>query len=173
VRSPKPTQDPHARDGGVYVALGANLGDRGGTIDRALRALDDTKGLRVLAVSPLEQTAPVGPADQPDFLNGACELACSLDAAELLGRLLAIEADLGRDRSRTPRWGPRVIDLDLLVFGRAQIDAPGLTVPHPRMFDRLFVLGPLARLAPHLRPPGWDRTVSERASELAASVETA
>jgi 2-amino-4-hydroxy-6-hydroxymethyldihydropteridine diphosphokinase len=132
----------------TYVGLGANLGDRETTIRRAVRLLPD-----VVAVSALIETDPVGYLDQPRFLNGVAALETELEPRELLERLLAVERELGRTRGG-PRFGPREIDLDLLLYGNLQLDEPGLTIPHPRMHERRFVLEPLAELDPHLVVPG-------------------
>jgi 2-amino-4-hydroxy-6-hydroxymethyldihydropteridine diphosphokinase len=137
----------------AFVGLGANLGDREATIRRALALLADDPGIRVLAVSSLRETDPVGYADQPRFLNGAAALETELPARGLLDRLLAVERELGRNRSQEQRWGPRTVDLDLLLYGEETIDEPGLTVPHPRLADRRFVLEPLHELAPELTLP--------------------
>ena len=135
----------------AYVGLGANLGDREATIRAALAALDEEDGIQVVAVSTLRETEPVGVGEQPLFLNGAAELETTLSARELLDRLLATEQRFGR--TRTPgEHGPRTLDLDLLLYGDEQLDEPGLTVPHPRLPDRAFVLEPLAELG--VEPPG-------------------
>ena len=137
----------------AYVGLGANLGDRERTLRAAIDALGAEDGVEVVAVSALRETDPVGVGDQPRFLNGAAELETTLTARELLGRLLAIEQRFGR--VRVPgEHGPRTVDLDLLLYGDAQLDEPGLTVPHPRLHERRFVLEPLAELAPGLVVPG-------------------
>jgi 2-amino-4-hydroxy-6-hydroxymethyldihydropteridine diphosphokinase len=134
----------------AYVALGANLGDR----EKNLRAaLERLKELGPLRVSAFRETDPVGVTDQPRFVNAVAELETALGARELLERLLEIERELGRDRSKEERWGPRTIDLDLLLFGDDVIDEPGLTVPHPRLPERRFVLEPLHELAPGLLLP--------------------
>ena len=137
----------------AYVGVGANLGDRRATIERAIQLLRETPEIEVLAVSALRETDPVGYEDQPRFLNGALELETTLTARELLDALLAVERALGRTREG-PRFGPRTIDLDLLVYGDERIDEPGLTVPHPRLHERPFALEPLAELAPELEIPG-------------------
>jgi len=137
----------------AYVGVGANLGDRRATIERAIELLRAVEGVEVLAVSTLRETDPVGYEDQPRFLNGAVELETTLGARELLDALLAVERELGRRRDG-PRFGPRTIDLDLLLFGEERIDEPGLTVPHPRLHERRFALEPLAELAPGLELPG-------------------
>ena len=129
----------------AFIGLGANLGDREATIRAALAALDDEHGIEVVAVSTLRETEPVGVGEQPLFLNGAAELATTLSARELLDRLLATEQRFGR--VRVPgEHGPRTLDLDLLLYGDDQVDEPGLTVPHPRLHERAFVLEPLAEL---------------------------
>jgi 2-amino-4-hydroxy-6-hydroxymethyldihydropteridine diphosphokinase len=138
----------------AYVGVGANLGDREATIRAAIEALPD-----VIAVSSLRETDPVGVVDQPRFLNGAALLETELPPRELLDRLLEIERDLGRER-REPnpvRWGPRAIDLDLLLYGDEAVAEPGLTVPHPRLHERRFALEPLAELDPELELPGRGR----------------
>jgi 2-amino-4-hydroxy-6-hydroxymethyldihydropteridine diphosphokinase len=137
----------------AYVGLGANLGDREATIRLAVELLDAEQGIEVVAVSHLRETEPVGVIDQPRFLNGAAALETSLSARELLDTLLRIERTLGRVRDGT-RWGPRAIDLDLLLFGKEEIDEPGLRVPHPFLHERAFALEPLAELDSGARIPG-------------------
>lgn len=137
----------------AFVGLGANLGDRERSIRAAVEALERTPGVRTVAVSKLRDTAPVGYADQPDFLNGVVELETTLSARALLDVLLAVERSLGRTRDG-PRYGPRTIDLDLLLYGEELIDEPGLTVPHPALGERLFVLEPLHELDERLEIPG-------------------
>jgi 2-amino-4-hydroxy-6-hydroxymethyldihydropteridine diphosphokinase len=134
----------------AYVGLGSNLGDREATIRAALDALPG-----VVAVSRLRETEPVGVMDQPPFLNGAAAVETELPPRELLETLLAIERQLGRERRE--RWGPRTIDLDLLLYGAETIDEPGLTVPHPHLHERRFVLEPLADLDQDLVVPGRGR----------------
>ena len=137
----------------VYIGVGANLGDREGTIKAALERLSAQDEIEVVRVSSLRETDPVGYADQPRFLNGAAALETDLPPNELLERMLAVERELGRVRDG-PRYGPRTIDLDLLLYGDAVVDEPGLQVPHPRMTERAFVLEPLAELDPELVIPG-------------------
>jgi 2-amino-4-hydroxy-6-hydroxymethyldihydropteridine diphosphokinase len=137
----------------VYIGLGSNLGDREATIREALRLLEAAGDVDVVAVSSLRETDPVGFLEQPRFLNGAAALRTELGARELLERLLAVERRLGRERSG-PRYGPRTIDLDLLLYGELVLDEPGLEVPHPRIAERRFVLEPLAELDPALDLPG-------------------
>jgi 2-amino-4-hydroxy-6-hydroxymethyldihydropteridine diphosphokinase len=137
----------------AYVGLGANLGERENTLRAAVGALDDEDGIEVVALSTLRETEPVGVGDQPPFLNGAVALETTLAARELLDRLLAVEQRFGR--VRVPgEHGPRTLDLDLLLYGDAEIDEPGLVVPHPRLQERRFVLEPLAELDPELVVPG-------------------
>ena len=147
----------------IYVGLGANLGDREATIRRALELLDADPEIDVVAVSTLRETAPVGYVDQPRFLNGAAALETELPPRAVLERLLSVERELGRSRDG-PRWGPRTIDLDLLVHGSEVVDEPGLRVPHPRLPERLFALEPLAELDPSLIVPGAGPVASLLAS---------
>jgi 2-amino-4-hydroxy-6-hydroxymethyldihydropteridine diphosphokinase len=140
----------------AYVGLGSNLGDREAAIARALELLDEPPELRVVGVAQVRETDPVGVVDQPAFLNTAARLETTLGARELLDRLLAVERELGRVRT-SERWGPRTLDLDLLLYGDAVVDEPGLTLPHPRLHERRFVLEPLCELAPALVVPGRGR----------------
>ena len=133
----------------AYVGVGANLGDREATMRRAIELLGD----EVVAVSSFRETDPVGYTDQPRFLNAAAALDTELSPRELLDRLLAVERELGRTREG-PRWGPRTIDLDLLLYGDEVVDEPGLRVPHPHLAERRFALEPLAELDPELTVPG-------------------
>ncbi|MBV8258864.1 MAG: 2-amino-4-hydroxy-6-hydroxymethyldihydropteridine diphosphokinase [Actinobacteria bacterium] len=141
----------------AFVGLGSNLGDREATIRAAVAALGDEAGVEVVAVSTLRETDPVGYVDQPPFLNGVAELETELPARDLLERLLAVERRFGRVREGIPAQGPRTLDLDLLLYGDDELDEPGLTVPHPRLHERRFVLEPLAELAPGLVVPGRGR----------------
>ena len=141
----------------AYVGLGSNLGDREATVRRAVELLGERPGIDVAAVSTLRETDPVGYEDQPRFLNGVVALEVDLTARGLLDELLAIERELGRDRSQEPRWGPRTIDLDLLLYGDETVEEPGLTVPHPRVAERQFVLEPLHELDPDLTLPDGRR----------------
>jgi 2-amino-4-hydroxy-6-hydroxymethyldihydropteridine diphosphokinase len=138
----------------AYVGLGSNLGDREGTVRAALGRLRHLPETKVLRVSTLRNTEPVGYLDQPRFLNGAAELETGLSARRLLGALLELERAFGRDRANVPAQGPRTLDLDLLLYGQEQIDEPGLEIPHPRLHQRRFVLEPLAELDPSLEVPG-------------------
>ena len=141
----------------AYIGLGANLGDRESTLARALELLDAEPSIEVTEVSGLRETEPWGPvADQPRFLNGVAAVETGLGPRELLDRLLAVERSLGRTRDG-PRYGPRTLDLDLLLYGGEVVDEPGLRVPHPLLAERRFVLEPLAELAPDLVVPGAGR----------------
>ena len=133
----------------AYVGFGSNLGDR----EAAIRGAAERLGIRRL--SALRETEPWGPvAGQPRFLNAVGELETELPPRELLERLLATERAFGRVRGGAVRFGPRTLDLDLLLYGEERLDGPDLTVPHPRLHERAFVLAPLAELAPELEVPG-------------------
>jgi 2-amino-4-hydroxy-6-hydroxymethyldihydropteridine diphosphokinase len=149
----------------AYVGLGANLGPKEVTIIRAVDLLGAAEGVTLLELSQLRETEPVGVVDQPTFLNGAVALETTLPPRELLDVLLGIEQELGRVRGED-RWGPRTIDLDLLVYGDETVEEPGLRVPHPRLHERRFALEPLAELEPDLDIPGLGRV-----SELLAAIE--
>ena len=150
----------------AFVGLGSNLGERETTLRAALDRLRAEDGIVVVAVSSFRETDPVGVLDQPRFVNAAAELETSLPPRELLARLLEVERGLGRDRAREERWGPRTIDLDLLLYGDEEIDQPSLTVPHPRLADRAFVLEPLLELDSGLRLPDGRALVELQAPEL-------
>jgi 2-amino-4-hydroxy-6-hydroxymethyldihydropteridine diphosphokinase len=151
----------------AYVGVGANLGDRERTIRRAIDILAAQPGIELVGVSPLRETEPWGPVEQPAYLNGAVALDTELAPRDLLDVLLDVEQSLGRDRSTEVRFGPRTLDLDLLVHGDLVHDEPGLTLPHPRLHERRFALEPLADLDPELVVPGWG-TVSELLASLDA-----
>ncbi len=144
----------------AYLGLGSNLGDTRANLDHAVELLNAHDGIRVTKVSSHLQTAPVGYLDQPDFMNAVIEVETALRQRELLEAVLAIEQQMGR--VRTFRWGPRVIDIDVLLYDGEQVDEPDLVIPHPRMMERSFVLGPLAEIAPELRLPDG-RTAAEAA----------
>ena len=151
----------------AYVGLGANLGDREATLRSAVAKLARVPGVQVLAVSSLlENPAVGGPPDSPPFINAAAAVESSLDARTLLGQLLRIESELGRQRHE--KNDPRTIDLDLLLFNRAVIDAEGLKVPHPEMHHRRFVLQPLSEIAPDAIHPVLRATVVELLGRLRA-----
>jgi 2-amino-4-hydroxy-6-hydroxymethyldihydropteridine diphosphokinase len=138
----------------AFVGIGSNLGDSHALIAAALELLGGEDGVEVVAVSTLRETDPVGYEDQPRFVNGAAELETELGPRDLLATLLAIERLLGRVRGEGRRFGPRTIDLDLLLYGQETLDEPGLEVPHPRLHERRFALEPLAELDPALEVPG-------------------
>jgi 2-amino-4-hydroxy-6-hydroxymethyldihydropteridine diphosphokinase len=147
----------------VFVGLGSNLGDREATIRDAVAALAETPGIAVVSLSSLRETDPVGLLDQPPFLNGVAVLETSVPAREVLRILLAVEARFGRDRASVPPGGPRTLDLDLLLYGQAEIDEESLQIPHPRLRERAFVLDPLAEVAPGLAVPGMGTVEALRA----------
>jgi len=134
----------------VFVGLGANLGDARATLAAAVKALENHPGITLVAMSSLYRTAPVD-ATGPDYINAVVELRTTLAPSQLLQALQAIEADHGRQRPY--RHAPRTLDLDLLLYGQRQADDPQLTLPHPRLHRRAFVLEPLAELAPDLTHP--------------------
>lgn len=146
----------------AYVALGANLGDAAATLRKALQTLGQTPGLRLVKASSLYRTAPVD-SSGPDYVNAVAEVATTLTAPGLLTTLQAIENDAGRERPY--RNAPRTLDLDLLLYGSARIESPDLTVPHPRMWERAFVLVPLAELVPERVSDGMLKAVSGQAVE--------
>ena len=137
----------------AYIGIGSNLGEREVTIRDALQLLAADPELEVEAVSAIRETDPVGVVDQPRFLNAAIRLKTELAPRPLLDRLLAVEQQLGRVRTGE-RYGPRTIDLDLLLYGDEIVEEPGLRVPHPRLAERRFVLEPLAELDSGLVVPG-------------------
>ena len=146
----------------AYVGLGSNLENPCGQLRWAIARLKQRSDMRSLACSGIYLSAPMGPPDQPDFLNAVCGLLTSLPAADLLTVLHELEAQRGRRRGE--RWGPRTLDLDLLVYGRELSDSAELRLPHPGVHERSFVLYPLAEIAPALEIPGRGRV-----SQLAAA----
>ncbi|MER9935643.1 2-amino-4-hydroxy-6-hydroxymethyldihydropteridine diphosphokinase [Mesorhizobium sp. M0088] len=142
----------------VYLSLGGNLGDPAKSMGAALRMLDADADTRVTGVSSLYRTPPWGKLDQPDFLNAAAEFSTVLAPRALLD--LCLDAERKLKRVREERWGPRLIDIDILVFGDRVIHETGLEVPHPRMLERAFVLAPLAEIAPSLVVSG--RSITDR-----------
>ena len=137
----------------AYVGLGANLDDPVQQVRRACEGLKSIVSTRVLACSPLYRSAPLGPQDQPDFINAVAALETALPALELLAALRDIETRHGRRRDGT-RWGPRTLDLDVLLYGDLRQETPELTLPHPGLHERAFVLYPLCDVAPELQVPG-------------------
>ena len=150
----------------AYLGLGSNLGDRRGNIDEAVRRLGETPGVTVTKVSSIYETKPVGGPEQPDFLNAACEVETQLQPRELLREAQRIEREMGR--VRTVRWGPRNIDIDILLCGDVVIDGGDLTVPHPRLAEREFVLRPLAEIAPKVIHPVTKREINVMWRDLQA-----
>jgi 2-amino-4-hydroxy-6-hydroxymethyldihydropteridine diphosphokinase len=148
----------------AYVAIGANLGDARATVQQAFERLSELPQTRVIARSRLYRSRPLGPQDQPEFINAAAGLLTQLSACELLRELKCLEQVMGRT-APVVRWGPRVIDFDLSVFGAERIESETLTVPHPGVPVRNFVLYPLLDIAPELDVPGHGRV-----RELAARV---
>lgn len=134
----------------AFIAIGSNLGPRHATIHAGLRDLARVPGVRVVRLSSIIETDPVGPPGQGPYLNAAAELDTTLEPHALLDAMLKVERAHGRDRSGAERWGPRTLDLDLLWYDGVTLDEPGLTLPHPRMRERAFVMIPLREIAPGL-----------------------
>ena len=151
----------------VYVGLGANLGGRRGTLDAAVAALQATPRCTVRRVSSFRETAAVGPiADQPPYLNGVVELVTTLGPCACLRALLSIERRYGRNRALERRWGPRTLDLDILLYADLVLEQPGLVVPHPRLHERRFMLEPLAELIPDAVHPVLRETIASLKSRV-------
>lgn len=148
----------------AYIGLGSNLGDKRANLEKALELLDNTPGVQLKRVASYYRTAPQGGPVQAWYFNTVAEVVSSLEPQQLLTALFKIEEGLGR--VRTVRWGPRTIDLDLLLYGRSEICSAALTLPHPRMLERAFVMAPLAELAPGLVLQG--KTAVKLAEELAS-----
>lgn len=156
----------------AFIALGSNLGDSEALLQEALKSLAELPETQLVAQSDLRRTAPVGgPAQQPDYLNGAALLETSIEPLALLDHLQRIESLAGRDRTQEERWGPRRLDLDLLLHGDTTCSTERLILPHPRMEERLFVLEPLAEIAPELRLPACGMSVLERVLHLSLEVD--
>jgi 2-amino-4-hydroxy-6-hydroxymethyldihydropteridine diphosphokinase len=138
----------------AFIGIGSNLGPRHATIHAGVRDLARVPGIQVVRLSSIIETDPVGPPGQGPYLNAAAELATTLDPHALLNAMLGVERTHGRDRSSGERWGPRTLDLDLLVYDGLTLEEPGLTLPHPRMHERPFVMIPLSEIAPGLKIRG-------------------
>jgi 2-amino-4-hydroxy-6-hydroxymethyldihydropteridine diphosphokinase len=149
------------------LSLGSNLGDKAAAIEVALQLLDETPGIHVLHRSRLYRTEPWGDADQDWFLNACAIVETTLSPRALLDTCLALETTLGRDRAQSRRWGPRNIDIDLLFYDDLELAEPGLILPHPRMFERAFVLVPLSEIAADRVVAG--RRIGEAARTIGAN----
>lgn len=147
----------------VYVAFGTNIGDKNKNIEKAIEMMKD-RGLKVIKMSQIYKTEPYGYTEQPEFLNGVLEVLTDLDAVNVLKILLEIEKDMGRVREF--KWGPRIIDLDILFFNDEIIDEKDLKVPHPDMQNREFVLKPLCDIAPNFIHPVLKKSVKDMLLEL-------
>ncbi len=137
----------------AYIGLGGNVGDKQAVTNRfiiVINTLSELPQIQLERCSSIYRTAPWGVVDQPDFLNAVIAIRTVLSPQQLLQQLLAIEHEFGRDRDSQPRWGPRTLDLDLLLYGQQKIQTPDLQIPHPRLHQRAFVLVPLAEIAPDL-----------------------
>jgi 2-amino-4-hydroxy-6-hydroxymethyldihydropteridine diphosphokinase len=143
----------------IYIGLGSNLGDRMNYLRRAVYSIDKREDTKITKLSSVYETDPYGPQDQDMFLNAVIEIETQAEPMDFLTGLLAIENELGR--IRTKRWGPRVIDLDLLLWGQRIIDINRLTIPHPEMSERIFVMTPLAEIAPEAIHPQLGIGVSQ------------
>lgn len=159
----------------AFLGLGSNLGDRKSNIREALDRLSRNSDIRVKRVSSLYETAPVGVLDQPDFVNAVAAVETNLEPLELLRAVLDVEASMGRVRNS--RWGPRVIDIDVLLYDNVRMCTSELTIPHPRMMERAFVIAPLAEIAPDLdlpdgRKPGdvLSDLLDQRVTKMSVSV---
>jgi 2-amino-4-hydroxy-6-hydroxymethyldihydropteridine diphosphokinase len=151
----------------ALLGFGGNLGDVRATLGRAVAALCDGREVKLIARSSDYRTPPWGVAEQPPFINLAIVVETALTPRALLDRALAVEALFGRDRTKERRWGPRILDIDIIAFDALQIEEVGLTLPHPHLFERAFVLAPLAEIAPHRKIKGI--TIAEAFARLDAS----
>ena len=142
------SEAPDATDAEAFIALGGNVGDARATFDQAIARLCADAVVRLVARSSDYRTPPWGVTDQPPFINAVIAVATALSPHALLARMLECERAFGRDRAHEQRWGPRTIDLDLIAYGDVDLHDTDLTLPHPRLFERAFVLVPLAEIAP-------------------------
>ena len=150
------------------IALGSNLGNSLATLEQSLQILCQTTGIDLVAVSSWYRTKPIGPP-QPDYLNGCAIVTVEQTPEELLVLFQAIELQFGRVRSRETRWGARTLDLDIILYGDLVIETPQLTIPHPGMRERAFVLVPLAEIAPDWQEPISQKAIAQLVSELDCS----
>ena len=148
----------------ALLSIGSNIGDRAANLTEAVRRLGTEQGITVKAVSPFYRTAPVGPVVQDDFINGAVRIVTELQPEELMRRCLAIEAQMGRDRANAVRWGPRLIDIDIILFDDITMHTDTLELPHPRFRERAFVLVPMVDIAPEWVVSG--QSLAELASTM-------
>ena len=148
----------------ALLSIGSNMGDRAANLTDAVRRLGAEQDISVTAVSPFYRTAPVGPVVQDDFINGAVRITTTLAPEELMRRCLAIEAQMGRDRANAVRWGPRLIDIDIILFDDITLHTETLELPHPRFRERAFVLVPMVDIAPDWRVAG--QSLADLASTL-------
>jgi 2-amino-4-hydroxy-6-hydroxymethyldihydropteridine diphosphokinase len=148
----------------AYLGLGSNLGDREANIRNALAAIDRLDGCELIRTSSLYETDPVGIREQPDFLNAAAEIRTKLAPEELLTALREVERGTGREK--TFKWGPRIIDIDILLYGEERLTGENLEIPHPEMHQRAFVLTPLAEIAPMARHPETDLTIRQLSEKV-------
>jgi 2-amino-4-hydroxy-6-hydroxymethyldihydropteridine diphosphokinase len=152
-------EQPASSTARVFIALGSNLGERADLLRKARAKLSESTAIKMVHASAIYETDPVGKTDQPAFLNQVVEIKTARSPEDLLTQLLRIEHELGRERKE--RWGPRTIDLDLLAYGRRQLQTPQLVLPHPELPRRRFVLEPWAEIAPEFVVSGWNATVEE------------
>ena len=153
----------------AYIGLGSNLGDRRRTLESALSHLDAVEGLEVIAISSILETEPIGPVGQGAYLNAAVAVRTTLSPREILDICLDIECQHGRDRTTGEKWGPRTLDLDVLFYDDLVLREPGLTIPHPYLHERAFVLDPLCEIGPSIRHPVLDMTIQELKNRLQQS----
>jgi 2-amino-4-hydroxy-6-hydroxymethyldihydropteridine diphosphokinase len=155
----------------TFIGIGSNLGDRRRNCVEAVERLKELRGCELIRCSRWYLTSPVGKKDQDWFVNGVACLDADIPARDLLGRLLSVEADMGRVRK--DRWGPRIVDLDLLLYGMDIVDEPDLKIPHPHMHLRRFVIEPLAEIDPGVIHPVFSKTVSQMLLEIEGDQQVA